>query len=116
MPKTNASRTLAPDVAERLAKLLGMLGSDQPGERAAAALKADELLKREGLSWFDVIAVESESETDWRTMVRVCMAQAAALSGKELQFVRTMARWRGQPSEKQFEWLEGIYARIGGDR
>ena len=122
---TTTTRTLTPEIAERLAKLLGMLGSDHAGERAAAALKADELVKREGLRWCDVIqprepvAVECESyfrssEHDWRAMVKACMAQAAALSARELQFVRTMVRWRGEPSEKQFEWLESIYARIGG--
>ena len=35
----------------RLVKLLGMLGSDHPGERAAAALKADQWVKAHGASW-----------------------------------------------------------------
>ena len=118
------SRTLTPETADRLAKLLGMLGSVHPGERAAAALKADELLKREGLRWSDVIQprepvaiepdCEPEPEPDWRAMLRACMARTAMLSARELQFIRTLTRWRGEPTEKQFDWLEGIYQRIGG--
>jgi hypothetical protein len=135
MPDAKITRTLTPEIAERLAKLLGLLGSDHAGERAAAALKADELLKREGLRWCDVIrpreplAVETSNNSnsaetvfrpsendDWRAMVRACMAQAAELSARELQFVRTMTRWRGEPTDKQFEWLESIYERIGDGR
>jgi hypothetical protein len=39
---------------ERLAKLLGMLGSAHDGERAAAGLLAHELIRRHGLSWSDL--------------------------------------------------------------
>lgn len=42
---------------DRLVKLCGMLGSAHEGERAAAALKADQLLRSYGLRWADVIAV-----------------------------------------------------------
>lgn len=41
------------DVA-RFTKILGMLGSSHDGERAAAALKATELLRSAGKSWSDV--------------------------------------------------------------
>ncbi len=36
---------------DRLAKVCGMLGSSHQGERAAAALKATELLRDAGLTW-----------------------------------------------------------------
>lgn len=36
---------------DRLVKLLGMLGSHYEGERAAAGLKAEQLRRRLGLSW-----------------------------------------------------------------
>lgn len=39
----------------RLIKFLGMLGSNQDGERASAALKASEWLIQHGLTWTDVI-------------------------------------------------------------
>lgn len=39
---------------ERFRKVLGMLGSNHDGERAAAALKASEMLKAAGKSWGEV--------------------------------------------------------------
>lgn len=41
-----------------LAKLLGLLGSDQMGERAAAALKAAQWVKQRGVSWKEVLLPE----------------------------------------------------------
>src|SRR3546814_15118523 len=38
---------------DRLGKFLGLLGSDHMGERAAAALKADSLVKNAGANWQD---------------------------------------------------------------
>jgi hypothetical protein len=46
---------LDPAKADRLAKILGLLGSDHDGERAAAGLKADQLLRESGLTWREVI-------------------------------------------------------------
>jgi hypothetical protein len=41
--------------AAKLARVLGLLGSEFPGERASAALAAHRLMKRLGLSWQDVL-------------------------------------------------------------
>ena len=40
----------------RLIRILGMLGSDHAGERAAAALAADKLVRGSGWSWWDLLA------------------------------------------------------------
>jgi hypothetical protein len=40
----------------RLIRILGMLGSDHDGERAAAALAADRLVRGSGCSWSDLLA------------------------------------------------------------
>ena len=40
----------------RLIRILGMLGSDHDGERAAAALAADKLVRGGGWSWSDLLA------------------------------------------------------------
>ena len=45
--------------AARLARVLALLGSDYEGERASAALAADRMMKRLGLSWADLIAQAS---------------------------------------------------------
>jgi len=39
----------------RLIRILGLLGSDQPGERAAAAAQAHRLLMSLGVTWADVL-------------------------------------------------------------
>lgn len=40
----------------KLARVLGLLGSEFAGERAAAALAAHRLMKRLGLTWQDLLA------------------------------------------------------------
>ncbi|MBL6080738.1 hypothetical protein JMJ56_22230 [Belnapia sp. T18] len=47
--------------AAKLARILGLLGSDQAGERAAAAEAAHRLVTRLGLSWDEVLAPQRES-------------------------------------------------------
>jgi ubiquinone biosynthesis protein UbiJ len=42
--------------AARLARVLGLLGSEYEGERASAALAAHRLVKRLGLTWQEVLA------------------------------------------------------------
>ncbi len=49
-----------------LARILGMLGSEHAGERAAAGLQAEAFRKRHGLTWeamLSVPAVEAERAT-----------------------------------------------------
>ncbi|WP_026872373.1 hypothetical protein [Inquilinus limosus] len=52
----------------RLIRILGMLGSDHVGERAAAALAADKLVRGGGWSWSDLLAPSRPSRparTEW---------------------------------------------------
>lgn len=44
-----------PRLIERLAKICGLFGSDQMGERAAAADRAEKLRLQTGLSWADLL-------------------------------------------------------------
>jgi hypothetical protein len=55
------SATFPSSAATTLAKLRGMLGSDHAGERAAAALKADQLVCAQGLTWRDIAAAPKQS-------------------------------------------------------
>jgi len=41
----------------RLAKILGMLGSAHAGERDAAFLAAERVLKEAGLTWYDILDI-----------------------------------------------------------
>jgi hypothetical protein len=67
---------LAPDTLERLVKLLGMLGSAHDGERAAAGLKAHELVRRHGLTWSDILlaAPAPPPKLGWRDKLTACAA------------------------------------------
>jgi hypothetical protein len=51
-----AAARLPSDIASKLVKVLGMLGSAHDGEVAAAGRKAHSMLQAEGLTWGDVIA------------------------------------------------------------
>jgi hypothetical protein len=49
---------------ERLARLLGMLGSDHLGERDNAARAAHRLVQQHGITWFDVVVTYPPPDTD----------------------------------------------------
>jgi hypothetical protein len=78
------------------------------GERAAAGLKAHELLKRSGSQWSDVIALAlPAAEPHWRTVAKACCRHLDSLNVKERAFVQSMAARRG--ATKQLAWLARIY-------
>lgn len=114
---------LSSETADRLAKILGMLGSDHAGERSAAGLAAHRLLQEHRLTWRDVIAAPAivptmpgvrswrSTESDWQKMARFAWARRDLLNSRDQDFVRSMLNWR-DPSERQKDWLAGIYARL----
>jgi hypothetical protein len=106
---------LDPQSADRLAKLLGMIGSHHDGEVLAAARKADQCIRQLGLTWGDVIQVTTDgsSSGDWQHMARACRAQAHRPSAREFDFINNIAMARFEPSPKQAAWLRSIYERVG---
>ncbi len=106
--------------AERLAKILGLLGSSHAGERASAAAKADALVRSAGLTWRDVvmpspsIAPQLEGCSSWRLLAAECYAQQDSLSPREFKFVGALLTWRAEPSPKHLAWLTAIHARLHG--
>jgi hypothetical protein len=112
-------KMLTAEAADRLAKLCGMFGSHHDGERANAALKADQLVRQNGLTWYDVITIpQREVQHDqldaWRSMAYFCHAHQEKLNIKEYGFITSMLRWRGELSDKQSKWLIDLYLRCGG--
>jgi hypothetical protein len=115
---------LNPRAADKLAKILGMLGSDHPGERASAGAKANALVLAAGLTWADVINVPPKPDdpprirawrspsTDWQKMAGFCHERQDCLSRWDREFVWSMLNWRGEPSEKQQDLLASIFARL----
>ena len=55
MPPDSAAHRLPPTERRRLVGILGRLGSDHDGERAAAGLLATRLLRDRGLSWDEIL-------------------------------------------------------------
>jgi hypothetical protein len=49
----------------RLARILGMLGSEHAGERAAAALQAEAFRKRHGLTWEGMLSLPAIPMEQW---------------------------------------------------
>jgi hypothetical protein len=116
------------DAAEKLIRILGMLGSDQPGERASAALKAAQLLRARKLTWFDIIPIplvdhsyrsaafdDTDDDFPWHAQRQFCLEHSARLPPKELRFLISLGRWHGALTQKQQIWLDSIHARLRGE-
>lgn len=116
-------------VAERIAPLVGKLGSPHDGELIAAARAIGRQLECAGLGWNDLGAALSASPAiralayrepaeDWRGMADHCAARDELLTVKEADFIRTMVRVLRRPgtapTEKQAKWLAAIFARVDG--
>lgn len=118
------------EIAPKLEKLVLMLSSDQPGEVAAAAAAIGRALETCGADWYDLARElskpaaaashgfygwrgdASQSEGDWRALHEYCRQRLDALSDRERDFTATLDRWRGNITDKQRAWLEGIHARL----
>ena len=105
---------LAPADTVRLVKLLGLLGSDHAGERAAAGLKANNLVKDRNTTWADVIVPKlAPPRADPRPQPRAApgrVHQSRALvllecgfvwNDWERQFLLSIIRWTGDLTVKQ---------------
>lgn len=90
--------SVTPSDLDRFQKILGMLGSEHDGERAAAALKATSWLKEHGLSWSDMVVpvpVEEISEADLLAHRRDAMREA-----QRQKYDRNASEFRGRTTEE----------------
>ncbi len=98
---------------KRLISILGRLGSDYDGERAAAGLLATRFLRSAGLSWEQLIrdgsphAMPQGSVVAWRSDLELCQRHVAALTPWEQGFVANIAR-RSRLTFKQRATLSEI--------
>ena len=108
---------LPPDIVDRLAKICGLLGSDQDGERAAAAWHASQILFEHKLTWRDLIQaagsrhdapIRFEPTPSWRDRVDECLGCHWRFTEWELEFLRSLAVRYRPPSPKQ----EAVLARL----
>src|SRR4051812_30976692 len=114
---------LDPRAVERLAKLLGLLGSNHDGEGLAAARQAQELLRARGLSWADVLLrTVPGSDPRSRPAPGCCppscgaaqwaLAHADRLTPREAEFLRDIVGRSRQLTPKQAAWLDRIVRRL----
>ena len=105
-------------IVDRLAKICGLLGSNQDGERSAAAYQATKILQEHRLTWRDVIEAAGRREAeqleapDWREQLTVCASRTVRLTEWECRFLAQLVRWGRRPSEKQLIILARIYAKV----
>ena len=113
------------DIAPTIAKLLRLLASDKPGELVASVHAMRRVLGSAELDLHDLanvvefaarreapqVASATADDDDAREMIRCCRECSDLLSAKELAFVRSMARWRGEPTKRQRAWLSSLYER-----
>jgi hypothetical protein len=108
--------SLPPNILDkdRLAKILGRLGSSFDGERAAAAAKADELIRAAGLTWTDVLYPPPEhpairSHIDAADQ---CLDAGVPLSDWDRAFLSSMERFH-RLSDRQYAFLRRLCVRCG---
>jgi hypothetical protein len=118
-----AAASLSPAFADKLVKVLGMLGSDHDGEVAAAGRMAHSMLKAMGLTWGDVIkpaAPKSErpkQQRRWRwptspsDTAALCLQWPEVLTEWETDFCRSMVG-RRRISAKQIVVLERLARKV----
>jgi hypothetical protein len=125
---------IPPDLASKLAKVLGMLGSDHDGEIAAAGRRANQMIRNAGLTWPQVIGPPAPQQQPcgpprrrWRRpaspsdAAALCMQwRDEVLTDWEADFCRSIVgRYRISP--KQTVVIERIarkveaYARATGE-
>lgn len=120
---TAASR-LSPTFADKLVKVLGMLGSAFDGEVAAAGRRAHAMLKDAGLMWSDVIVPAAPKPEPPRRPQRrwhrpappsdtatLCLQWSEVLTGWEVDFYRSIVG-RRRTSAKQTVVLERIARKV----
>ena len=115
------SHLTRPD-AVRLAKLLGMFGSDHQGERDAAALAAHRFIRSLNVQWIDILdpPTPDRSSTSgvvsWRDCVTECLRHANQLTNWERGFLGGLPSFE-RLSPKQANILNKIADRVlNGER
>ena len=113
--------TLAP-IAPQLSKLVLLLSSNHDGEIVAAARAIDRVLKSHRLDWHDLAqalclprpAARPCDDRDWRDLLAFCATRMHCLNGREREFLRSIARWRGDLTDRQRNWLESLAEKLRG--
>lgn len=110
-------RSLEPNIAAKLARVAGLLGSDFDGERAEAARRATMILRENGWTWADVFAprpATDEAPAPPRSHAATAnwaLRHPGFLSEWEVRFLEDLRRLRKLTS-KQSAALETIVQKL----
>jgi hypothetical protein len=113
----SCGKILDDHTANKLARICGMLGSAHAGEKAVAALKADNIVRDRGLTWHEVIALPKRT-TSPETLSELCgwlLGHSEILSPWEVNFLREISGLKSI-SPKQRDCLDAITAKVQGCR
>src|SRR5690349_5101123 len=101
---------------ERLAKLLGLLGSEHDGEVVAAARRADALVRGTGLTWRDVLisALPQLTAVSFGVVddIAFCLQRRHRLNEWEAQFVASLREQHFPPTARQRNKLNAIVDKL----
>jgi hypothetical protein len=93
---------------ERLARLLGMLGSDHDGEALAAARMAERLRRQAGTTWFEILASPAPAQHGMPMPAAVAgmlglweLHERCCLSEWERDFLASAREWQRLPTPRQ---------------
>ena len=113
------SEALSPPFLEKIAKVLGMLGSSHDGEVIAAGRRAHLMVSNAGSTWAELLGAPSAVQ-DCRqacVMVEACMATADLFDPFETKFLAQILpqlRRGRRLSDKQLAWLCRLHERAIG--
>ena len=109
----------APLDRDRLAKLLGMMGSAHDGEVVAAARQAERLRADAGLTWHDIVLPALPSPRPQRRgamtlgqAIQFVLDHEDALTAWESDFARSIKRQTSPLSPKQIGILERLVEKV----
>lgn len=95
---------------EKLGKLLGLLGSDHPGERDAAARAAHAFIKKHATTWPEILGL-GEAPPPHLREVDELLHYGQFLSDWERNFVAGVASFK-RLTPQQRRTLDGIKAKV----
>jgi hypothetical protein len=106
----------------RLAKVCCLFSSNHVGERAAAAHKADEIVRAAGLTWPDVLRTERPDAGKFQssrhrallTPGELLARYENKLTGWERGFIASLIRRPGRWTARQTEVFAAIRDRVAG--
>jgi hypothetical protein len=114
-----SSATLSPLFLDKLAKILGLLGSAHDGEILAAGRRAHMLIANSGWTWPELLGAPSAVEDcrAARQMAEACLESKSLFEDYEAKFLTNILpqlRRGRRLSEKQLSWLCRLHERVGG--